>query len=89
MKMLKCLVQILIFLLLIEKKLLKNAIFGDIEIPAVIINTMSIDVYFHKLKEEPSYCSNITVYTNSSTVKAAFHYDDVKKKIILKTEKAN
>jgi len=72
-----------------REKLLKNAIFGDIEIPAVIINTMSIDVYFHKLKEEPSYCSNITVYTNSSTVKAAFHYDDVKKKIILKTEKAN
>lgn len=72
-----------------REKLLKNAIFGDIDIPAVIDGTKSINVYFHKLKEDPSYCTNITVYTNAPTVKAAFHYDAANKKIILKVEKAN
>ena len=68
-------------------ELLKNAIFGDIEIPAVIINIMSIEVYFHKLKIAPSYCSNIRVYTDNPAVKAGFYYDAANKKIILKVEK--
>lgn len=70
-------------------ELLKNAIFGDIEVPAVIINIMSIEVYFYKLKIEPSYCSNIRIYTDNPAVKAGFHYDDANKKIILKVEKQN
>lgn len=70
-------------------ELLKNAIFGDIEVPAVITNIMSIEVYFYKLKIEPSYCSNIRIYTDNPAVKAGFHYDDANKKIILKVEKQN